>query len=135
MNTAYCPICEERILLGKKISILDRVCCPTCEALLEVLNTNPIEIDWIYFDDEFETYGRNRMQQTKKAICPLCREDVPIGSYMKEGHRVFCPGCDSVLEIVSVVPLELDWPYDGEYEYRYRDHNSFLDSYRDISYS
>lgn len=132
MNIAYCPICEERILLGKKINILDRLCCPTCEALLEVLNTNPIEIDWIYFDDKLDTYGRHHVRQTKQAICPLCHDDVPIGSYMKEGHRVFCPGCDSILEIVSVIPLELDWPFDSDYDYPYREFGPFLDSYKNF---
>lgn len=134
MNITYCPICEERIPLGKKISILDRLCCPTCEALLEVLNTNPIEVDWIYFDDKVETFGRDRFQKTRQASCPLCREDVPIGSFVKAGERVFCPGCDTLLEIVSVIPLELDWPFDSDYDYHYRDHSSFLDGYKNYPY-
>lgn len=134
MNITYCPICEERIQLGNKISILDRLCCPTCEALLEVLNTDPIEVDWIYFDDKVDTFGKDPFQKTKRASCPLCREDVPISSYMKAGHRVFCPGCDSLLEIVSVIPLELDWPFDSDYDYHNRDHSSLLDSYKNYPY-
>ena len=40
MNEAQCPICEERIKFGKKVKFLERTTCPTCNALLEVVNTD-----------------------------------------------------------------------------------------------
>ena len=134
MKTAICPICEERIQVGKRISIRDRLCCPTCEALLEVMSTNPVEVDWIYYDDELKSNGKNRVAGTRTANCPFCHEKVKISSYMKVGHRVFCPGCDSILEIVSIIPLELDWPFDSDIDYLYRDHDLFIGSEQDSPY-
>jgi len=131
MNSTNCPICEERIPLTKKVSHLDRICCPTCEALLEVLNTNPIEVDWIYYDEEFDLDKNSHNTRSKYANCPLCRVEVHIDQYMKEGHRVICTGCDAILEIVSIVPLELDWPFGDDYENQYQDYDSYGESYKE----
>lgn len=131
MNIATCPICEEKIRLSKKVSILDRLCCPTCDALLEVLSTNPIEIDWIYYDEEFEPNNNAKSTNLNHANCPLCRESIHIGSEKKIGHRLICAGCDALLEIVSVVPLELDWPFGGDYENQYQDYDSYGESYQE----
>lgn len=134
MNTVNCPICEERIKLSKKVSLLDRLCCPTCNALLEVINTNPIEIDWIFYDEAIESDGNARSANSNHANCPLCREEVHIGSRLKVGHRLICPGCDALLEIVSIMPLELDWPFGDDYESQYQDYDSHGESYKDIPY-
>ena len=136
MKTAQCPICYEKIKLGKRgyrIKFLERTTCPTCEALLEVVNTDPIELDWIYYDEHFDSNGRERVKNSSNGRCPLCRDLVHIvSSQMKVGNRVICPGCDAQLEIVSLVPLELDWPYDGGFDYYFQDDDSFeerLDDY------
>lgn len=131
MNTIKCPICEEKIKLNRKVSLLDRISCPTCDALLEVTNTNPVEVDWIYFDEEPEPNNSHRGKRTNFASCPLCRENVHIGSNMGVGHRLICPGCDAQLEIVSLIPLELDWPFGNDYDARYIDYDSFSESYND----
>lgn len=131
MITAKCPICEEKIDLGKKIKHLERFCCPTCEALLEVVNMDPVELDWIYYDEYYDSNGRERSKNLKNGKCPLCRENVHIASHMKVGSRVICTGCDAQLEIVSLIPLELDWPYDNGYDYYYRDDDSFEESFDD----
>ena len=47
------------------------------------------------------------------------------------GDRVICPGCDAQLEIVSLVPPELDWPYDDGYDYYYRDDDFYEEGYDD----
>lgn len=48
MTTAYCLDCERIIDLGNEPVSGQRVKCPSCEVVLEVINTNPLELDWIY---------------------------------------------------------------------------------------
>jgi hypothetical protein len=130
MNKAKCPICEEKILLNEKVKFLDRVSCPTCDALLEVVNTSPVELDWIYFDEDSNNNGKERHQKSGSARCPLCHENVHIGKNMKVGNQVICTGCDAQLEIVSLVPLELDWPFGGGgYDYYSQDDDYYEESY------
>lgn len=133
MNAPNCPICEQKIELLNKVKYLERFVCPTCQALLEVVNLEPLELDWIYYDENLESNGRERSNNQNNAKCPLCRENVHISPKFKVGDRVICTGCDAQLEIVSLVPLELDWPYDS-YDYNYQDDDYYeesLDSYDD----
>jgi lysine biosynthesis protein LysW len=46
--------------------------------------------------------------------CPLCGEKVRVGTKPWIGQEVDCPACDATLEVVSLRPLSLDWPYDDE---------------------
>lgn len=131
MNKAECPICEEKIEIGKKVEYLTRYTCPTCAALLEVVKLEPVELDWIYYDEHFKSNGRERSKGPKKAKCPLCMESVHLGSKVDVGDRVICPGCDAQLEIVSLFPPEIDWPYDDDYEYYYEDDDFFEEDYDD----
>lgn len=57
------------------------------------------------------------------AKCPLCGEKVKVGTKPWIGQEVDCPACDATLEVVSLRPLSLDWPYDDEgyYETDYDD--------------
>lgn len=127
MNGAKCPICAEKIDVGKKIKYLNRYVCPTCTALLEVVKLDPIELDWIYYDEYHKSNGRERTNHPKTAKCPLCLESVQIRSKMDVGDRVICPGCDAQLEIISLFPPEIDWPYnyDDGFDYYYQDDDFF----------
>lgn len=132
MKSVKCPICEERIKVGKKVKFLERLSCPTCEALLEVVNLDPLEVDWIYYDEYYDSNGRERKKIPKTSHCPLCRDTVSLGSSVKVGDRIICPGCDAQLEIVSLQPVELDWPYDGGFDYYYRDDDLFEEEFDDF---
>ena len=59
--------------------------------------------------------------------CPLCGEKVRVGTKPWLGQKVDCPACDAALEIVSLRPLSLDWPYDDEgyYETDYEEEYEF----------
>lgn len=57
MATAFCPDCDEEINLGRKARIGQRVTCPNCESALEVIETDPPELDWAYDDPEGEDEG------------------------------------------------------------------------------
>jgi hypothetical protein len=133
MIRAECPICEEKIDIGKNIKYLERYICPTCAALLEVANLDPVKLDWIYYDEYYKSNGRERNNRLKNAKCPLCLEKVHLGSKMDIGDRVICPGCDAQLEIISLFPPEIDWPYDSDdgFDYHYQDDDFFEERYDD----
>ena len=133
MKTAKCPICEEKIKLGKKVELLNRHTCPTCKALLEVLNANPPELDWIYYDEYFDSEGIAQSRTPRVAKCPICREDVSLSSQAKIGGRLLCQGCDAQLEIVSLFPAELDFLYDGGYDYFSQDDDSVDERFEDYA--
>ena len=47
MASTFCPDCDEKIVLnparvGQKLS------CPHCDADLEVISVEPLELDWAY---------------------------------------------------------------------------------------
>jgi lysine biosynthesis protein LysW len=49
--SAYCPDCDERIVLtaprvGRKFP------CPHCDTELEVISIDPLDLDWAYSYDE-----------------------------------------------------------------------------------
>lgn len=47
------------------------------------------------------------------AKCPMCGATVDVSETRKLGDIVFCDQCDAELEIVSLKPIELDWPLDN----------------------
>jgi lysine biosynthesis protein LysW len=47
-----------------------------------------------------------------KAKCPMCGAEVKVATSAKLGAIVICGECDTELEVVSLKPLELDWPLD-----------------------
>ena len=51
---AACPDCGDRIPLQGLIRIGRKVICPNCDAELEVIETDPVELDWVYDEDESE---------------------------------------------------------------------------------
>ena len=53
MSSAYCPDCDEKINL-RNPKTGQKLFCPYCEAELEVISTNPLDLDWAYdySDDE-----------------------------------------------------------------------------------
>lgn len=58
--------------------------------------------------------------------CPMCGAKVSVPTNAKEGDIVYCDACDAELEVVSLKPLELDWPlddYDEDEDYDYDDYD------------
>jgi len=52
MGFATCPSCDEQIRIVGQAEIGLEVTCPACGDLLEVVSVDPIELDWIYDDDD-----------------------------------------------------------------------------------
>lgn len=49
--TAQCPDCGNKISLRGPFRIGQQVVCPECDAELEIVETDPVELDWVYEDD------------------------------------------------------------------------------------
>jgi lysine biosynthesis protein LysW len=49
------------------------------------------------------------------AYCPDCDENIHLRS-PKVGQKLFCPNCETEVEVISVDPLDLDWAYDSSYD-------------------
>lgn len=54
MPYAACPGCDQNIYLRHNPKLGDIVYCDNCEADLEVVNLNPIELDWPWEEEEDE---------------------------------------------------------------------------------
>jgi lysine biosynthesis protein LysW len=68
------------------------------------------------------------------AKCPMCGATVQVSEKKKLGDIVFCDQCDAELEIVSLKPIELDWPlddYDAEDEDGWDDEDDDDDDFDD----
>ncbi len=52
MPVAICPSCGEDLKLHGNIKLEQIIVCPYCEAELEVVDLDPIELDWAdYYED------------------------------------------------------------------------------------
>jgi lysine biosynthesis protein LysW len=51
MTQAYCPECDAEVGLGNPVKPGKRITCQSCGAYLEVIDTNPVELDWAFDDD------------------------------------------------------------------------------------
>jgi lysine biosynthesis protein LysW len=54
-TTAVCPECEGEINLSGRIGLGMLVKCPHCETELQVVEVNPVELDWAY-EETFDDY-------------------------------------------------------------------------------
>jgi alpha-aminoadipate carrier protein LysW len=54
---AFCPECETVIDVGDDIEEGQKVDCPECGAELEVVNTNPLELNIVSTGEEGEEQG------------------------------------------------------------------------------
>ncbi|MFC2025619.1 hypothetical protein ACFLUC_00315 [Chloroflexota bacterium] len=55
--------------------------------------------------------NNNSRRRTK---CPVCREIIQFEQSPKPGEIIRCLNCDEMLEVIHIVPIVVDWPYDGE---------------------
>lgn len=55
MVKAECPACGSKIEVGAKPRLGQKVLCSDCDAELEVVWLDPVELDWPY--DEDDDYG------------------------------------------------------------------------------
>jgi lysine biosynthesis protein LysW len=48
MAMAVCPACEAQINIPGQVEMGQNVVCPQCSEDLEVIDTDPLELDWAY---------------------------------------------------------------------------------------
>ena len=46
--SAFCPDCDTEIAFNPHPKLGQRLVCPHCDADLEVLSVDPLELDWAY---------------------------------------------------------------------------------------
>jgi len=51
-----CPECDAQIDIGDDVEEGQKLDCPECGAELEVVNTNPLELDSVFNEEEEETW-------------------------------------------------------------------------------
>ncbi|MDX1612978.1 MAG: hypothetical protein R3300_01635 [Candidatus Promineifilaceae bacterium] len=54
MASAFCPDCNQKIVLGPKPRKGQWVVCPHCNAELEIVSIRPLELDWASDIDDDE---------------------------------------------------------------------------------
>jgi len=52
VEIARCPDCGEKVRIEGKIFVGREVVCPECDAVLEIVDTEPVELDWAYEDED-----------------------------------------------------------------------------------
>jgi len=50
MNVGVCPECDTPINLGEKPFKGQKVTCSDCGCYLEVVDVDPIRLDWVFYD-------------------------------------------------------------------------------------
>ena len=51
---AWCPECDSMIMLDKGAKLGERIECPECGMLLEVINLTPLELDYALEDEDWD---------------------------------------------------------------------------------
>lgn len=49
---ATCPACGAKVTFRTKPEIAATITCSSCEATLEVVDNDPLELDWLFDEDE-----------------------------------------------------------------------------------
>jgi lysine biosynthesis protein LysW len=49
-----CLDCGAELVLTGAVDLGQRVACPECCAVMEVIGLDPIEVDWVYDEPEYE---------------------------------------------------------------------------------
>jgi len=57
MHKTQCPMCDAVVTLQNKPKLGQRVVCPGCDAALEVVWLDPLELDWPLdeYEDDFDS--------------------------------------------------------------------------------
>lgn len=57
MAVIACIECDEEIAIEGRARLGQQITCLSCGAQLEVVSTNPLELDWAYDDDDWDNEG------------------------------------------------------------------------------
>ena len=51
-TTIECLLCDKDIYVGYNPNPGKFITCKSCESVFEIINTDPVMIDWPYYDDD-----------------------------------------------------------------------------------
>jgi len=55
VSKIVCPVCDATFDVDKEeLSLFNRLRCEECEALLEVIEEDPVRLEWIEEEDDFD---------------------------------------------------------------------------------
>jgi uncharacterized protein YbaR (Trm112 family) len=55
MSKIICPVCDAAFDVDKdELSLFHRLRCEECDALLEVIDENPVRLEWIEEEEDLE---------------------------------------------------------------------------------
>ncbi|HMQ55941.1 MAG TPA: hypothetical protein PKE64_06585 [Anaerolineae bacterium] len=104
ISEARCPECGQRLKQRGGLHPGQRLTCPACEMELVVVGSNPPKLTARSAEDDFNPKRVNDGRTT----CPECNIRLKVNANVREGQRLRCTACSSILEVVSLDPLELD---------------------------
>jgi hypothetical protein len=65
------------------------------------------------------------MRRGLSTYCPACGIDIHFRKLPKRGHHVTCFECKSLLEVIRLAPLTLEWAFEEPFEDDYVDSHDF----------
>lgn len=104
ISEAFCPECGQRLKLGTRPFKGQRVLCSACETNLSIVSLSPLELEVAMSTHRI---GRKKSNSVEVA-CPECEASIRLSARAREGQQILCDECDTLLEIISADPLELD---------------------------
>jgi hypothetical protein len=54
MVITFCLNCNNSLQLESELTISQRVTCPHCQIEFEIINLDPLELDWVYDGPSFK---------------------------------------------------------------------------------
>jgi hypothetical protein len=58
-KTIDCLLCSQEIYIGSNPKIGNFISCDNCDSQFEIIDLEPVLIDWFYFDEFFEEEERD----------------------------------------------------------------------------
>ena len=52
MASGWCPDCDGRIIINPSPVVGKKLTCPHCGTEVEVVGTDPLELDWVYEESD-----------------------------------------------------------------------------------
>lgn len=102
MTTVFCPECNYALRADHQIHRGQQLVCRQCAASFIVAETNPPKLEPVarFLNDQPKT--------PREAACPECDRPIRFRTPLREGQMITCSRCHAELEVVSLMPLELE---------------------------